>query len=161
MIKVAVLWLINENNELLLAQRAHRKAQDPGAWGPAAAGKLEQSETFDDALMREVEEELALKTTDYTPHFLLEKEYAHPDGETRKFGIYYAEFPKARTELIHVDTSEVAGIKWYGVGELIEKMESPPNELAPSAHSIWLDTFQAIWPGTFEGLKMAKVVKQH
>jgi len=149
MIKVAVLWLINEDNEMLLAQRAHHKAQDPGAWGPSAAGKLERGETFDDALAREVEEELALRVADYIPRFIFERDYAHPDGEARKFGVYCAEFPKARTGLIRIETREVAGIKWIGVSELTEKMKSPPNELVPSVHSIWLDTFQAIWPETF------------
>jgi len=149
MIKVAVLWLINENDEVLLAQRTRNKAQDPGAWGPSAAGKLEPGETFDDALAREVEEELALRITDYTPRFLFEKDYVHPDGEMRRFGIYCAEFPKARTELIHIEISEVASIRWFGVSELITKMKSPPNDLVPSVHSIWFDTFPAIWPGTF------------
>jgi 8-oxo-dGTP diphosphatase len=148
MIKVAILWLINEDDEVLLAQRAHHKAQDPGAWGPSAAGKLERDETFDDALAREVREELALTAADYTPRFIFEKDYAHPDGEARKFGVYCAEFPKARAGLIRIEPNEVAGIKWLGVSELIKKMKSPPNELVPSVHSIWLDTFQAIWPET-------------
>ncbi len=153
MIKVAVLWIVNEQGEILLAQRAHHKAQDPGVWGPAVTGKLDPGENFDEALVREVEEELSLKTTDYTPHFLLEKDYSHPDGETRRFGIYYAELPKIKTNLIHIDQNEVVGIQWFTVDELVKKMGSTPNELVPSANSVWPDTFKAIWPETFEALK--------
>jgi len=153
MIKVAVLWIVNEQSEILLAQRAHHKAQDPGVWGPAVTGKLERGEDFDGALVREVEEELSLKTANYTPHFLLEKDYSHPDGEARKFGIYYAELLKIKTDLIHIDENEVAGIKWFTVDELVKKMDSAPNELVSSAHSVWPDTFKAIWPETFEALK--------
>lgn len=144
MIQVAVLWIINEQGEILLAQRAHHKAQDPGVWGPAVTGKLEPGENFDEALVREVEEELSLKTTNYTPHFLLEKDYSHPDGETRKFGIYYAELPRIKTDLIHIDEDEVAGIQWFTIDELMNKMDFAPNELVPSAHSVWPETFEAL-----------------
>jgi isopentenyldiphosphate isomerase len=144
MIKVAVLWIINEQNEILLAQRAHHKTQDPGVWGPAVTGKLEPNEIFNDALIRETEEELSLKATDYNPHFLLEKDYNHPDGEVRRFGIYYTELQKTKTELIHIDQNEVAGIKWFALDDVVIKMESTPNELVPSANSIWPETFAAI-----------------
>ncbi|HSW74331.1 MAG TPA: NUDIX hydrolase [Candidatus Saccharimonadales bacterium] len=153
MIKVAVLWILNEKNEILLAQRALNKLQDPGVWGPAVTGKLEQGESFSEALVREVEEELSLKTTHYVPRFLLEKDYKHPDGEVRKFGIYATTIPKAKTELIHIDPHEVAGIKWFTIDELIKKMHSMPDELVPSAGSVWPDTFKAIWPDTYKALQ--------
>jgi len=145
MIKVAVLWMMDENGEVLLAQRAFNKAQDPGVWGPAVTGKLEPGETFDQALVREVEEELSLKPADYTPRFLFEKDYDHPDGEVRKFGIYVATLPRARAELIHIDPKEVAGIRWFTVDELTIKMASAPSELVPSASAVWPETFRVIW----------------
>ena len=144
MINVAVLWIINEEGEVLLAQRAHHKAQDPGVWGPAVTGKLEAGESFDDALVRETQEEIALKTTDYTPHSLLQKEFNHPDGELRTFGIYYTIFPKDKTNLIHVDTNEVAGITWFSVEAVKQKMQASPQELVPSANAVWPDTFLAL-----------------
>ena|GEM_PF-930928 len=146
MIKVAVLWMLNEHDEVLLAQRALDKAQDPGVWGPAVTGKLESGESFDEALVRETEEELGLKTTDYTPRFLLEADYNHPDGEVRQFGVYAAILPKAKTALIRIDPKEVAGIRWFAIDELKQKMASTPNELVPSAGSVWPETFKAIWP---------------
>ncbi|HSX06653.1 MAG TPA: NUDIX domain-containing protein [Candidatus Saccharimonadia bacterium] len=151
MIKVAVLWILNEQNETLLAQRALNKSQDPGVWGPAVTGKLELGESFDEALVREVEEELSLKPTDYTPRFLFERDYNHPDGEVRKFGTYVARIPKAKTVDIQIDPNEVAGIQWFGVDELLEKMASVPNELVPSANSVWPETFKAIWPNMMGG----------
>jgi 8-oxo-dGTP pyrophosphatase MutT (NUDIX family) len=150
MIKAAVLWIVNEEHEILLAQRAHHKAQDPGVWGTAAAGKLEPGETFDDAVVRETEEELGLATTDYTPHFLFEKDFAHPDGEPRKFGIYYAVLPKSKSALIHVDVNEVAGFAWYTLEAIEEKMQSSAGELVPSAN--------ALWPSIFQALKEAEVL---
>jgi len=129
---------------MLLAQRAHHKAQDPGVWGTAAAGKLEPGESFDDAVARETEEELGLTITDYTPKFLFEKDFAHPDGEPRKFGIYYAILPKEKSKLIHVDANEVAGFGWFTLETIEEKMRVQPEELVPSANTLWPEIFQAL-----------------
>lgn len=150
MIKVAVLWIINDEGEILLAQRAHHKAQDPGVWGPAVTGKLEADESFDDALARETEEEIALKIADYTPHFLLEKDFKHPDSELRKFGVYYTVFPKYKNYLIQVDANEVADTAWFSLRIIKEKMNASPHQLVPSAN--------AVWPATFEALGKAMVI---
>lgn len=144
MIKAAVLWIVNEEREILLAQRAHHKAQDPGVWGTAAAGKLESGESFDSAIVRETEEELGLTNTDYTPKFLFEKDFTHPDGEPRKFGIYYAILPKEKSSLIHVDANEVAGFGWFTLETIEEKMRISPGELVPSANALWPEVFQAL-----------------
>jgi isopentenyldiphosphate isomerase len=129
MIKAAVLWIVNEEGEILLAQRAHHKAQDPGVWGTAAAGKLEAGESFDDAVVRETE---------------FEKDFAHPDGEPRKFGIYYAVLPKSKSALIHVDANEVAGFAWYTLEAIEDKMQFSAGELVPSANALWPSIFQAL-----------------
>lgn len=143
MIKAAVLWIVNEEQEILLAQRAHHKAQDPGVWGTAVAGKLEPGESFDTAVVREAKEELGLKPADYNPRFLFEKEFSHPDGEVRRFGIYYGVLPKAKSNLIHIDANEVAGFAWCTLEMIEEKMRLSPEELVPSANALWPDIFRA------------------
>jgi 16S rRNA (adenine1518-N6/adenine1519-N6)-dimethyltransferase len=144
MIKAAILWIVNEEHEILLAQRVHHKVQDPGVWGTAAAGKLEPGESFDDAVVRETKEELGLTTADYTPNFLFEKDFAHPDGQSRKLGIYYAVLPKVKSALILIDANEVAGFAWYTLEAIEEKMQSSPEELVPSANALWPSVFQAL-----------------
>jgi 8-oxo-dGTP pyrophosphatase MutT (NUDIX family) len=113
-------------------------------WGTAAAGKLEPGESFDDAVVRETKEELGLTTADYTPNFLFEKDFAHPDGQSRKLGIYYAVLPKVKSALILIDANEVAGFAWYTLEAIEEKMQSSPEELVPSANALWPSVFQAL-----------------
>lgn len=144
MIKVAVLWLVDENGELLLTRRADHKKQDPGVWGPTVTGKLEEGETFDTALAREVREEIALAPDTYTPHFLFAYEYAHPDGETRLFGVYYANTPRAIENKIHLDSNEVAEAKWITVKKARELLAHVPEKLVPSASSVWPATFKKL-----------------
>jgi isopentenyldiphosphate isomerase len=144
MIKVATLWLVNENGELLLARRADHKPQDPGVWGPTVTGKLEPGESFDEALGREVEEELALSRKDYTPHHLLEVEYIHPDGEPRTFSIYYATFASAKTKALRIEPDEVAEIAWFSLNKLANMLVSTKEQFVPSALQVWPPTFAAL-----------------
>lgn len=143
MIKVTMLWLVNEYGELLLARRADHKTQDPSLWGPSVTGKLEEGETFVQALVREAEEELALKPHDYVPEFLFETEFPHPDGETRQFGVFVARVPKD-TEL-QIDKNEVAEVTWLTISKIKELLHSKPGEVVvASAFVLWDQIFKSL-----------------
>lgn len=62
--RVSALWIINTKGEILLAKRALTKAHDPGKWGPAVAGTVEEGETYKTNIIKEAEEELGLKLID-------------------------------------------------------------------------------------------------
>jgi isopentenyl-diphosphate delta-isomerase len=155
MIDVATLWLVNEYGEVLLAQRSYKKTNEPGMWGPSVTGRLDRGESFDQALEREVQEELGLTPADYTPHFLAEQIFNHPDGEQRKFRAYYATLPKAKTNQIRVQESEVEGVAWFSLADIEARMQVHTDELVPSANDLWPATFQAL----FRALKSAQVVQ--
>lgn len=145
MIKVAMLWLMNEKDELLLARRADHKKQDPGMWGPSVTGKVESGGSFEEALVRESDEELALKPDNYTYKFLFETDFEHPDGETRQFKVYLADVPYSIFEQLTVDTNEVAEIRWMTIAEIKELLKSKPGELVvASAFVLWNQIFEAI-----------------
>ena len=137
MINVATLWLINEKNELLLARRADDKKQDPGLWGPSVTGKVEPGETVEEALLKETEEELSLIPNRYIPEFLFEKDFNHPDGETRRFSVYIARLPSSYTNELSLDKREVAEIKWLTINETKELIKNHKNIIVPSAELLW------------------------
>lgn len=144
MLHVVVLWLVNEEGALLVAQRSHNKRQDPGVWGPSVTGKVEPGESREQALTREVDEELGLAGSDYDPTFLTSFDFHHPDGEVRRFDIYSAEFPHAKTPMITIAEDEVAGIDWRSIVSLEAQIQDEPESLVPSAGAVWPITFAAI-----------------
>ena len=60
-IRISSLWVENEKGEVLIAQRSFKKKNSPGKWGPAVAGTLEQGETYESNILKEIQEELGIK----------------------------------------------------------------------------------------------------
>lgn len=140
-----MLWLVNEGGEMLLARRADHKTQDPGLWGPSVTGKVEKNETFEEAVVRETEEELGLRSEQITPHFLFETDFNHPDGEMRKFKVFVAHISPAATIDITIDTNEVAQIKWLPIHDIKKLLDSAPGEVVvASAFVLWSQIFETI-----------------
>ena len=66
---VVHLHVLNSRGELFLQQRPHWKDIQPDRWDTACGGHVDYGETIDEALHREMREELGI--TDFTPEFLL------------------------------------------------------------------------------------------
>jgi isopentenyldiphosphate isomerase len=145
MIHVVMLWMVNEDGELLLARRADSKAQDAGLWGPSVTGKLEHGETFEQALARETEEELALKPSEYLPEYLFETDFDYPDGEARQFKIFMTRVPGDIIGKLKLDQDEVAEVQWMTRGKISRLLKSKPGEIVvASAFVLWERIFEAL-----------------
>lgn len=57
---VSALWLSDNEGNVLLAQRSFGKRHDPGKWGPAVAGTVEEGETYESNIIKEAKEEIGL-----------------------------------------------------------------------------------------------------
>ncbi len=73
-IHVAVAVIVNDDNEVLISQRAV-DAHQGGLW-EFPGGKLEASETVEQALLRELDEELSIELTSYRPLIKITHHYA-------------------------------------------------------------------------------------
>ena len=74
-IHVAAATIINDNNEILISQRAADVHQG-GLW-EFPGGKLESGESVQQALLRELEEELGIRANSYRP--LIKITHQYPD----------------------------------------------------------------------------------
>src|SRR3989338_9872319 len=125
--RVAALWIKNSRGDILLAQRAFSKKNNPGKWGPAAAGTVEEGETYDINIVKEAEEEIGLTGYQFEkgPKTLVSGEYRY----VRQF---YTLIIDKKIEEFTIDKKEVAGIRWFSREELLRELREMPGKFLDS-----------------------------
>ena len=78
------LFLKNGVGEILIAQRSLKKDKDPGLWGPAVAGTVDEGETFITNIYKEAAEEIGLIGVQFTLGPLFKS-----DEPRRNFGQWF------------------------------------------------------------------------
>lgn len=137
--RVAILWLINEHGEILMARRAAHMSTNAGEWGPSVSGKVDEGESFAKAVRRETREELGLTDADISPAFMHKEVFAdHSDGRTREFGLFYANVPSNIASRLKLEPNEVSEVKWFKVNEIKQLVDEQSETLIiSSAKELW------------------------
>lgn len=120
--RVSALWLKNTKNEFLLAQRALKKKNNPGQWGPAVAGTVEEDETYESNITKEAEEELGLKNVIFTLGPKLRKRGSH-----HHFTQWYFLTLDKKISDFTIQREEVENIKWFTKSEFLQMYNTEPN----------------------------------
>jgi len=126
--RVSALWITNSKGQFLLAKRALTKKQNPGKWGPAAAGTVEEGETYDSNIIKEAEEEIDLKNIKpekWIKNDTLNLKYKH-------FTQWYKLKLDKDIEEFKIESSEVAEIKWFTKEEILKIIENDSDEVIGS-----------------------------
>lgn len=105
------LHIFNDAGELYLQKRSMSKDIQPGRWDTAVGGHIDYGETVEEALRREVREELGI--TYFNPQFIIryvfesaiEKELVHT-------------FRTVYQGSIHPDAEELAGGRFWTLDEI-------------------------------------------
>lgn len=110
--RVSALWINNSKGEFLLAKRAFIKNNDPGKWGPAVAGTVEDGENYKENIIKEAEEELGLKNIKFEKSSKL-----RVTGKHNYFTQWYILTIDKPVEEFDIQADEVAEIKWFSKEE--------------------------------------------
>ena len=113
------LWITDTEGNILLAQRSFKKAHYPGEWGPAAAGVVEEGETYESCIIRETEEEIGLK--DIEPELSFKNRYHNCLAQHFKLTL-----PVGFNDFI-LQKEEVEQVKWFTKDELLKEIEENSN----------------------------------
>lgn len=130
--RVSALWIVDEEGRILLSRRAQAKSHHPGYWGPAAAGTVEENETYDSNIIKEAKEELGITIETVAK---LEKRFVERDF--RHFTQWYKWIYDGQ-EII-IDPSEVDEVKWWTKEEIVEAINSQSDKFLFGADDPSLD----------------------
>lgn len=127
--RVSSLWITDTNGNILLARRAFNKSHDPGKWGPAVAGTVEEGETYEQNIIKEAEEEIGLKNI--KPIFGIKKR------RNTKWNYFVQDFlltlPAGFSDF-KIQEDEVAEIKWFSEEELKKELKENPDDFLKGIH---------------------------
>lgn len=126
-ISPAMMVLIRRGNQILLA----RHAASPAPFYTALAGFVEAGESVEEAVHREVYEEVGLRVGQLT--YFSSQPWPFPHSLMIAFTAEY------ESGDIRIDTSEIADARWYGPGETLP--------LTPHSISIASSLIRAHLPG--------------
>lgn len=127
--RVSALWLSDsKTGEVLIAQRKWTKKNDPGKWSAAVAGTVEEDETYESNIIKEIEEEIGLVGLVVTAG---PKTYSD-DGRHRFFCQWFlASVDKTSVDII-IQESEVEAVKWVSTDWLTKDVQHNPGNYTPS-----------------------------
>jgi len=125
--RVSSLWLTNSKQEVLLAQRKHTKANEPGKWGPAVAGTLEGDESFESNIIKEISEEIGLTNLN-----IKKGPYIRIKNPRNYFCQWYTASLDIPAEDITAQEEEVERVAWFNKKELKKQIKSDPSKFVAS-----------------------------
>ncbi len=127
--RVSALWLTDtENGDILLAQRKWTKKNDPGKWGTAVAGTIEEDETYESNIVKETEEEIGLTGLKLT----LGPKTFTDDGKHKFFCQWFFASVDKSAVTIRIQEEEVEAVKWVAKAWLLNDVEQNPDNYTPS-----------------------------
>lgn len=129
--RISALWITNSESQILLAQRKWTKKNDPGKWGPAVAGTVNEGETYEDNIYKEAEEEIGL--TGIT--FALGPKRFVDDGLHRFFAQWFIAQVDQPLDAFTPREEEVEQLAWVDKAVLLHELDAIPEKFVPNADS--------------------------
>ncbi len=125
--RVSALWIQNSKGEILLAQRSFNKNHNPGKWGPAVAGTIEEGESYESNIIKEAEEEIGLEN-----HPFQKSVHKFNNGEHKHFTQRFFALVDKEIDEFTIQKEEVEKIKWFTKEELLTELNRFPNKFLKS-----------------------------
>ncbi|MEK9182799.1 MAG: NUDIX domain-containing protein [Patescibacteria group bacterium] len=125
------LWVTNSKGQVLIAQRKFTKDKDPGRWGPAVAGTVEEGESYESNVYKEAEEELGITNIQFNIR----------DKQRRRtprnyFTQWYSVILDWLPSQFKIQEEEVEQITWINKSELARDVKENPDKYIPSMQTI-------------------------
>ncbi len=119
--RITGLWITDTAGNILLAQRAFVKKHDPGLWGPAVAGTVEEGETYESNIIKEAEEEIGLVGLKPVLGPKIRRSTTHEYFVQWFTAVVDHDYPFKKQDV------EVETIRWFTQAEINKLLEEKPD----------------------------------
>lgn len=141
------IWFYTKNEKILLQKRAPTKKVFPNLWDISVAGHIGAGEKFENAALREVQEEigLSLSKDDLIKIGTRKHEVSHDNGiqDNEFHHVFIAELKVDPKELT-VQEEEVAGLQLFDL-DVLKKTKNLENVLLPRFHEYYCSVYDKIY----------------
>lgn len=132
--------------ELLLQKRSENKDAFPGSYDISSAGHLGPGETFEEAAVRELQEELGIEVTEGELTFVCQR-FSQYQGEfhgkpfhNREINRVYLLEKDVALEELSLQEEEVESVKWMKISDIVAEMDAGNPKMCVSRTEIGLLT---------------------
>lgn len=127
------VWIINDNNQILLQQRCKEKSLYPNVWDVSFAGHLTSGEDSFTAIIREGMEEFGIKIdTNKIEYLFTNKEkLVYEQIQSNEFVDIYLLRQNVKLEDITFQESEVSDVKYIEIDDFFDMVVSKSEDLFP------------------------------
>ncbi len=124
--KAVHIWLVNDNNEILMQRRSPEKKTNPNKWTTSTSGHLSAGDESRTGAVRELDEEIGVETTEEELEYLftVKEEHIHTDLINREIIDVYLLKNNLRIEDFKLQKEEVSEVKWLSFEEFKNKVKN-------------------------------------
>ncbi|MES2408682.1 MAG: NUDIX domain-containing protein [Patescibacteria group bacterium] len=126
--RVSRLLIFNSKDEMLIARRVMSKKIDPGKWGPAVAGTVEEGETYISNIIKETQEEIGFTINESDLKIL---SHMYRDTSHKFFVTTFMVMVDKSIEEFKKQDEEVEEIRWVNINDLKEWCKNSPLDFIP------------------------------
>jgi len=130
-VRSASLWITNSEGCILIAQRKLTKRNNPGKWGEAVGGTVEEHETYESTMLREAKEEIGVSVKEYS---VGPKQYI--DSSAKYFVQWYTTTIDEPVDTFTIQADEVEQLAWVDRGQLLKELRDTPEKYIDEMHEI-------------------------
>ena len=131
--RIVAVWITDAQGNVLIAQRAHTMSNQPGLWGPVAAGTVAMGEEYHDTAARELAEEVGI-----TGIRLVQVGKFRTDcdfGECRMCAVFAGQY-NDNIESLTLQREEVAAVRWVNLPQLRQELTQHPEDFVINMQNV-------------------------